>query len=189
MNEVMAWRIRSDRLTVLDAPALAKSLGEAREMNLRKMGGSAMQDHLGPLAKRLGEKAGQFRIKREPYGEEPFYLYSHIGTSYRLAVGEQGDAWVYSPEADRYVRSDWQTELNRFAATLDRELQPCAEPGCSCQNAEQQAEMRTAREPWEAEIQAAREAGAEPYSRAHKEAEIENFCRAVAEHTGNPVFR
>lgn len=147
-------------------------------------------DCMKPLTEKLGDKAGQFRIKMEPHGDKPFYLYkyNHAGGLY-LAINAEGDTWVYSLEANRYVPSDWQTELNRFAATLDKELQPCSQPGCYCQSLKEQAEMAEHRSSWESEILAARQAKAEPYSREHRDSQFESFCRMSERWDGKPVIR
>jgi len=125
---------------------------------------------LMPLIEKLGEKAWEFHVKQTPDDDEPFYLYKHNRIHIHLAVTEKGEAWVYSPEADKYVPSDWQTEINRFAAKLDLRLHPCHKMA------------------WEAEITAARKANAEPYSDEHHDAEVEHFCREFEKSTGEKII-
>jgi hypothetical protein len=149
--------------------------GEKTKMNV---------DEMTPLLHKLGDKAWQFRVKKTPGPVEPFYLYKH--DRHYLALGEKGEAWVFSPELDKYIPSDWQTELNRFAASLDYDLHPCKKPGCNC--GERVEEMAAKRAPWEVEIQAARKANAAPYSHEHHEAEFKHFCKIMEQATGNPVM-
>ena len=91
----------------------------------------------------------------------------------------------FSRAAHKYVLSDWQTELNRFVATLDREFSLCGGNSCTCpwHDAKKQVATASMRSLWEPSIQTACAANAKPYSYEHWQAENRdsyqdyfNFC-------------